>query len=427
MALSDPIPAVFVSTASFSVASDRAAEFVPGVRVLADCGADGTRMGTVTSDGLTTVALAMDSGAVLTANLVGVHHGNDVPASLCSHAANHAAGARDALTPAAIGAAAAGETKGLISVNTTIYVATTGDDVGGTGAVGAPFASISRALTSIAGKLIASGVVVTIQVADGTYTVSSTISVDHPDGDKIQILGNTSAETTVPIGSINTTAKTITVPGDCIGSIVVGDIIGLTGSSTSGLNGAYVVSAREYTGGNAVITCAGETFASSTVGGGSIVIKPCNRVAINTNSGVHGLRALKNLLTVNGLRFNSAGGSAYGVFATNLAKLLVGDNTIFKGYTAGILAQNAAFVNFGAVTIKSCILGIYASSGSYVKGILGKVVIVDGITQFALKAIGGSFIHFYEATTVLANCVATLSPAKDTVGNQNSYIASADI
>ena len=85
-----PIPATFVSATSFTVATDRTAEFVAGVRVLADCGAEGTFFGTVTTSSYasstdsTMVTLSLDSGT-LTANLTGVLHGNDMPSSLVNH------------------------------------------------------------------------------------------------------------------------------------------------------------------------------------------------------------------------------------------------------------------------------------------------------------------------------------------------------
>lgn len=85
-----PIVAIHVSSDSFAVAGDRSAEFVAGVRIQADCGADGVRYGTVVSavyssvTGVTTVILTPDA-AGLTAGLTGVLHGNDVPASLCHH------------------------------------------------------------------------------------------------------------------------------------------------------------------------------------------------------------------------------------------------------------------------------------------------------------------------------------------------------
>ncbi len=100
------IAATYVSGTSFTVSGDLTAEFAEGVRVRADCGADGRILGTVTAAGYadpsTTVILAPDSGT-LTANLAGVEHGNDVPDSLCGHAAQHAMGGRDPVPPAVPG------------------------------------------------------------------------------------------------------------------------------------------------------------------------------------------------------------------------------------------------------------------------------------------------------------------------------------
>jgi len=90
MAITDPIPATYVSATTFTVATDRTAEFAAGVRVRADCGADGIFTGTVTASShasgtdLTTVSLALDAGS-LTANLTDVLHGNDNPSSLANH------------------------------------------------------------------------------------------------------------------------------------------------------------------------------------------------------------------------------------------------------------------------------------------------------------------------------------------------------
>lgn len=80
----------FLSTDTFTVATDRRSEFVTGVRVRADCGTDGTFTGTVTTSSyasgtdLTTVTLSPDAGE-LTANLTGVLHGNNDPNALANH------------------------------------------------------------------------------------------------------------------------------------------------------------------------------------------------------------------------------------------------------------------------------------------------------------------------------------------------------
>jgi len=90
MATTDPISATYVSSSSFTVSDDLSGDFAAGVRVLADCGADGTFYGTVetasyaSGTGLTTITLSLDAGN-LTANLTGVLHGNDIPASLVNH------------------------------------------------------------------------------------------------------------------------------------------------------------------------------------------------------------------------------------------------------------------------------------------------------------------------------------------------------
>lgn len=98
---SSPIAATYLSPASFSSPTDRTGEFSDGVRVKADCGADGLQYGTVESsayaDPTTTVALTMDDGNTLTSNLVSVAHGNDDRKSLVSHAEQHMPGGRDPL------------------------------------------------------------------------------------------------------------------------------------------------------------------------------------------------------------------------------------------------------------------------------------------------------------------------------------------
>lgn len=52
------------------------------------------------------------------------------------------------------------------------------------------YPSIQSALAYLEGKTISSGTTVKIQVADGTYTITSSINANHPNGSQIQILGN---------------------------------------------------------------------------------------------------------------------------------------------------------------------------------------------------------------------------------------------
>lgn len=52
------------------------------------------------------------------------------------------------------------------------------------------YATIQDALDYLAGKTIVSGTNIIIQVADGTYTLSSGLTINHPQGAQIQLVGN---------------------------------------------------------------------------------------------------------------------------------------------------------------------------------------------------------------------------------------------
>ena len=70
-------------------------------------------------------------------------------------------------------------------------------DVGDTDNVGtltlnvpSEYATIQAAFDYLAGKTIAAGTAVQIKVADGTYTLSSGINANHPQGSQIRLIGN---------------------------------------------------------------------------------------------------------------------------------------------------------------------------------------------------------------------------------------------
>ena len=515
--------ASFLGTNTFAVAGDKTDALQPGVRVLADCGADGARCGTVSAASFdagadrTTVTLAMDADG-LTADLASVLHGNDIPASLAHHghagpadggmvahgalsgvganshdaidafmaaraapsglatldgntlviqnpanatatpggtkivmsdasgtvdawvseatasakgkvqlatAAETAAGvlAAKAVTPAGLATSA----KGLLAANTTIYVATTGSDATGDGSSAAPFASIAQALASIKNKLIASGVLVTIQVADGTYSISSTIVINHPDANKIQILGNMSAETSVAISAINTTAKTITVVGnyvsnaDATKNIQAGDIIILSGSSTSGLNGSYRVSSVSYDGTNTTVTTQG-ALSSSTVGGGSVIIKPANRCVLNFSSSVSGFTiSFSNLYLLAGVKIKSTGNTTgVGVYCFG-CPLVVIKYAVVDGFNNGV----HGYPNTG-IELDYCAIigqnsyGMLSAIGTNI-GCVG--TFIGDTTSYPMMATQGAFIRFLSGGLANNGGSNIPSPAFNTSGNSNSYIS----
>ena len=321
----------------------------------------------------------------------------------------------------------AAATKLLIAANTIIYVATTGSDTTGDGSSSAPFASIAKALSSIAGKLIASGVLVTIQVADGTYSISSTIVINHPDANKIQILGNMSAETSVAISAINTTAKTITVVGnyvsnaDATKNIQAGDIIILSGSSTSGLNGSYRVSSVSYDGTNTTVTTQG-ALSSSTVGGGSVIIKPANRCVLNFSSSVSGFTiSFSNLYLLAGVKIKSTGNTTgVGVYCFG-CPLVVIKYAVVDGFNNGV----HGYPNTG-IELDYCAIigqnsyGILSAIGTNI-GCVG--TFIGDTTSYPMMATQGAFIRFLSGGLANNGGSNIPSPAFNASGNANSYIS----
>ena len=260
---------------------------------------------------------------------------------------------------------------------------------------------------------------VTIQVADGAYTIGGSIVIDHPDGDKMQILGNVSSETTVAITAIDTTAKTITVAGDYTGSIKVEDIIGLTGSSTSGLNGAYIVSGVAYSGGNTVITCSAETIASATVGGGSLVIKPCNRCVLSCSAGLTCFNITRNAALISGFRINGQGAGSKSVLLDN-AKCTIGTKIVCFGPETGIQASNRAYGFVQGVTFKNCAMPLAAYYSTIASNT--QKIIFHGASIRAITCMYNSFVLINLSAVIINTCAADYSPAINTVGNGNSFI-----
>lgn len=85
----------------------------------------------------------------------------------------------------------------VITEDTTIYVATTGSDTTGDGSSSNPFYTINQALASIGERTISETTTVTVSVADGTYTMAETVVLGRPDGNRIEIIGNTTDATSV--------------------------------------------------------------------------------------------------------------------------------------------------------------------------------------------------------------------------------------
>lgn len=83
----------------------------------------------------------------------------------------------------------------VIGVSTTFYVTTNGNDTTGDGSQTSPWATPTRAAEYLSQRRIKSGVTVTVDIGAGTYTFTSSIRLDHPQGSQIKYVGATPSGT----------------------------------------------------------------------------------------------------------------------------------------------------------------------------------------------------------------------------------------
>lgn len=253
-----------------------------------------------------------------------------------------------------------------VPANTTLHVATTGNDTTGDGTSSSPYATIAKALSYLNGKFLLGPI--TIQVADGTYIHTETLYVNHPQSNLISLIGNT------------------TNPANCVLSFpnLMNGIyiqnknflylngVDVLGNNTLGSEGVRVQSLSRINIGAKTIF---ERF--------GINIHAIDNSCIELATGVISRYALTDLLRAT---FNAYIGAGNGATLTG--------NSSTKT-THGVYSTDGSYIHVGHCAISNCEIGCYADLGSY---------IVDYLATYA-------------------NCTTNRSPGSNTVGNRNSYIA----
>ena len=79
----------------------------------------------------------------------------------------------------------------VIDEDLQLYVATTGSDTTGTGTLANPWATPHKAVNWLSSRTIKLGIGVTINIADGNYTFTEELVLEHPNGNQIKIFGGT--------------------------------------------------------------------------------------------------------------------------------------------------------------------------------------------------------------------------------------------
>jgi hypothetical protein len=169
-----------------------------------------------------------------------------------------------------------------ITTNITYYIATTGNDTTGNGSSGTPWLTIAKAMSYLASFIIASGVTITITMADGHYSVAAGTSLNHPFGSQIKLTGtNTYSKT---ISSINARsggagAWSYQLVLNNANNIAIGDYVLISamagGTNPSFLDGCHVVTAFDV--GNKYVTLTSvhksAAYASNISSGTLVVVK----------------------------------------------------------------------------------------------------------------------------------------------------------
>jgi hypothetical protein len=396
----------------------------------------------------------------IAANIVTVN-GNTVWHAGNTHKTTHAIGGSDVLLPTDIGALT------VLSTSKTINVPN-------------DYATLQAALDSLKNVWIPKDVTVTIQVAAGNYAITSPITINHPCGNQIQIIGANPVKTTISsIGTVSGSAGNYSVPinvasaaGMAVGQIVI--VSNVTGSGNySVINGAWKITAISGNQITVTNTFQGSSFPSVSVSGGNVA---CLQTIIQAN-GCHGIvlsggTTLGNISNVAIIGNGTAGynglyvgyvpisGNIYdspaiisygtnlgingfgnsGVFINNhgslLAGLIASSNNGSNGFVAG--QGSTIYAISPLISTGNKISGFIVSNGSSISassstasgnGTYGFAATAGGAiyaTNSTASGNANSDYYVWLESSIYASGYAgspAFSPAINTVGNQNSIIS----
>ena len=241
------------------------------------------------------------------------------------------------------------------------------------------YSTIQAALDSIRDAFIPNNVYVTIQVASGTYTHTSQITVSHPCGSQIKIIGANPVTTTLTgVGTITGSAGNWSVPlqVQSASGIAVGDFVIVNGTTGTGdhyaLRGVWEVTGVS---GNTVTvknTHRKSSFPSFTVSGGTVVaLKTILR--FNGCSGIivydATLGYLDNVAIVGNLTSDTRGIAAGKTIETQVREsggvVVCGSNVGVSSFTNGLYACSGTIFAQGVASSGNVGSGFYAAfSGS---------------------------------------------------------------
>jgi hypothetical protein len=263
---------------------------------------------------------------------------------------------------------AAGASSNVITTPVTLYVATTGNDTTGQGTLAAPWATPQRAMQYLSDYTIEQGVAVTVSVADGTYTFTSPLYLNHPNGSQITINGGSTSGAR-PTTSLNGGG----VRGNTGATLAANDaLLNAYYNTKFQFNGCHGLVCE--TGGNVTVNTvlirgnAAAGFFGVLAGGNSGSVNYASSGGINLGNKV----AVHNFGSV-GVYTNLGGSiSADGVTVTN-----TGSNGMALGFGGSISASGAVVSNNGANGVSIAFGGSLLAGGATVSNNSSNGVVVN--------------------------------------------------
>lgn len=158
-----------------------------------------------------------------------------------------------------------------LGANTTVYVATGGNDSNNGLAVGTPWLTIAKAIAFAQQSVDLNSFILTVQLADGTYTVGVDLQgITFVGGGSVTVKGNTGTPANVVLSTTSANAVNVTGAGNII---TIKDMKLQTTTGGNGINSGFQATVLY---GNIVFGACASAHVTATAGGLARAISNCS-------------------------------------------------------------------------------------------------------------------------------------------------------
>lgn len=363
----------------------------------------------------------------------------------------------------------------IITADTTLYVATTGDDVTGDGSIGTPWATPQKALEYLNDYWISPAAYVDIMCGDGSFALTTAITVKHACGDRIRIRGtNTYAKTmsSVQSSSGGAGAWSVVINLNNVTNIASGDFV-IISAPSGGTKPTYIAGCHPVTNVDAVnsrITItSGHQNATAPSGNVAATVTVIKTVFANATTNIVYMTDGTKLGGIGDLVLDGLGNANIGLYVTgaSLCKfygsfgIYAPDGGIFADDHGLIWAPDGVLVavsdtpgncyqadDHSAIIIDSGPIasgaydggyGFFATYCSHIEcsdglstggASIGLIITTNAscragsivVTAHTTGIYAGRHGYIYAVGSSIADCSTTYNPTVNTSGNEGGYI-----